>query len=59
MRGANLLPESFDVDVDAVERAVDANTRLVFLCSPGNPPLDKCLGRRLNGYWLRPSYNEQ
>ena len=37
VRSANLLPESFDVDVDAVERAVDANTRLVFLCSPGNP----------------------
>ena len=37
VRSANLLPESFDVDVDAVERAVDTNTRLVFLCSPGNP----------------------
>ena len=36
-RSANLLPESFDVDVDAVEQAVDTNTRLVFLCSPGNP----------------------
>ena len=33
VRSANLLPESFDVDVDAVERAVDTNTRLVFLCS--------------------------
>ena len=37
VRTANLLPETFDVDVDAVERAVDSNTRLVFLCSPGNP----------------------
>lgn len=27
----------FDVDVDAVLRAVTANTKIVFLCSPGNP----------------------
>lgn len=37
VRTAELLPESFAVDVEAVENACDANTRLVFLCSPGNP----------------------
>jgi len=37
VRHADLVPETFAVDVAAVERAVDADTRLVFLCSPGNP----------------------
>ena len=37
VKTAPLLPETFAVDVSAVEAAVDGNTRLVFLCSPGNP----------------------
>jgi histidinol-phosphate aminotransferase len=31
------LTESFDVDVEAVERAITERTKLVFLCSPNNP----------------------
>jgi len=33
---ANLTPE-FDVDVAATLAAIDGNTKMVFLCSPGNP----------------------
>ncbi len=33
---APLTPQ-FDVDIAALLRAIDANTRLLFLCSPGNP----------------------
>ena len=33
---ANLTP-SFDVDVDLVLSTIDEKTKLVFLCSPGNP----------------------
>lgn len=31
------LTSSFEVDVSAVLRAIDANTRLIFICSPNNP----------------------
>ena len=37
VRTAPLTPETFMVDIAAVEAAVDADTRLVFVCSPGNP----------------------
>ena len=33
---ANLTP-TFDVDVPSVLQAIDSNTKMVFLCSPGNP----------------------
>jgi histidinol-phosphate aminotransferase len=36
IKSASLTPE-FDVDLPATLAAVDANTRLLFLCSPGNP----------------------
>jgi len=32
-----LLTPDFDVDEDAVRAAVDGNTKLVFVCTPGNP----------------------
>jgi histidinol-phosphate aminotransferase len=31
------LTEDFQVDFDAVTRAIDENTRLIFICSPNNP----------------------
>ncbi|MCU0369351.1 MAG: aminotransferase class I/II-fold pyridoxal phosphate-dependent enzyme, partial [Cyclobacteriaceae bacterium] len=31
------LTESFDLDVDAVMNVCDANTKIIFLCSPNNP----------------------
>ena len=32
-----LLPESFQIDVDSVLAKCTPNTKLMFLCSPGNP----------------------
>ena len=37
VRTAPLAPETFMVDVAAVEACCDDDTRLVFVCSPGNP----------------------
>mmetsp|Transcript_28595 Transcript_28595/g.86243 ORF Transcript_28595/g.86243 Transcript_28595/m.86243 type:complete len:414 (+) Transcript_28595:112-1353(+) len=37
VRKADLAPETFDVDVEKIAKLADASTRLVFLCSPGNP----------------------
>lgn len=31
------LDEYFDIDVEAVMKLIDANTRMIFLCSPNNP----------------------
>jgi histidinol-phosphate aminotransferase len=31
------LTETFDLDVESVLNAIDANTKLIFLCSPNNP----------------------
>jgi histidinol-phosphate aminotransferase len=31
------LTESFDLDVDAVKKAISTETKLIFLCSPNNP----------------------
>lgn len=31
------LTSKFELDVDAVKSAVDANTKLIFICSPNNP----------------------
>ncbi|MEQ8424063.1 MAG: histidinol-phosphate transaminase [Cyclobacteriaceae bacterium] len=31
------LTETFDLDVDLIIKDIDANTKLVFLCSPNNP----------------------
>ena len=31
------LTPAFDLDVGAVLAAVDAHTKMVFICSPGNP----------------------
>jgi histidinol-phosphate aminotransferase len=36
VKSAPLTPE-FDVDLPATLAAIDANTKLLFLCSPGNP----------------------
>lgn len=36
IKTCNLTPE-FDVDVEGTIAAIDSNTRLLFLCSPGNP----------------------
>lgn len=36
VKTANLTPE-FDVDVPATLAAIDADTKMLFLCSPGNP----------------------
>lgn len=37
-----LRPDDFTYDVDAIRAAVDASTRLVFLCSPNNPTGTTC-----------------
>jgi histidinol-phosphate aminotransferase len=31
------LDSDFDIDVDAVMKTIDENTRIIFLCSPNNP----------------------
>lgn len=31
------LDENFDIDVEAVMKAIDQNTKMIFLCSPNNP----------------------
>lgn len=31
------LDENFDIDVEAVMKAINKNTRMIFLCSPNNP----------------------
>ena len=31
------LTENFDVDASAIEKSIDENTKVVFLCSPNNP----------------------
>jgi histidinol-phosphate aminotransferase len=36
VKKVNLTPE-FQLDLDALEQAIDANTKLIFLCSPNNP----------------------
>lgn len=32
-----LLLENFQLDLAAIEQAIDSNTRLIFICSPNNP----------------------
>jgi histidinol-phosphate aminotransferase len=32
-----LLPEAFQLDVDAILKAINKNTKLIFICSPNNP----------------------
>jgi histidinol-phosphate aminotransferase len=32
-----LIPETFELDTDAILKAVNANTKLIFICSPNNP----------------------
>ena len=32
-----LLPEVFQLDVDAILKAININTKLIFICSPNNP----------------------
>lgn len=36
VRKVNLLP-SFQLDLDGIAEAIDANTKLIFICSPNNP----------------------
>lgn len=36
VKRANLTRE-FDIDIDAIFEAIDAHTKLIFLCSPNNP----------------------
>jgi histidinol-phosphate aminotransferase len=31
------LTENFQLDLPAIEKAIDANTKLIFICSPNNP----------------------
>ena len=38
------LTQAFQLDMEAIERAVDARTRIVWLCSPNNPT-GNCLDR--------------
>jgi histidinol-phosphate aminotransferase len=37
------LTQDFDIDVDAVEKTINGNTKLIFVCSPNNPS-----GNRVN-----------
>lgn len=32
-----LLTPDFQLDLEAIEKAIDANTKLIFICSPNNP----------------------
>src|SRR5690606_14195568 len=32
-----LLTDAYDVDMNAIQAAIDATTKIVFLCSPNNP----------------------
>lgn len=32
-----LKPETFELDTDAILKAINANTKLIFICSPNNP----------------------
>lgn len=32
-----LLTEAYDIDMNAIQAAIDATTKIVFLCSPNNP----------------------
>jgi len=36
VRKVNLLP-NFQLDLDGIAEAIDANTKLIFICSPNNP----------------------
>lgn len=36
VKKVNLTPD-FELDLDALEQSIDANTKLIFLCSPNNP----------------------
>lgn len=36
IRKVNLLP-NFQLDLDGIAEAIDANTKLIFICSPNNP----------------------
>ena len=31
------LTEDFELDLEAIENTIDANTKLLFICSPNNP----------------------
>jgi histidinol-phosphate aminotransferase len=37
LRKVNLLPESFQLDIENILNAIDKNTRLFFVCCPNNP----------------------
>lgn len=37
IRKVNLTPETFQLDTPAILKAIDANTRLFFVCCPNNP----------------------
>ncbi len=37
VRKVNLLPETFQLDVDGVLRMINMNTRMFFVCCPNNP----------------------
>jgi len=37
VRRVNLLPESFQLDVPALLKTINSNTKLVFVCCPNNP----------------------
>ncbi len=33
----NLIPETFQLNIDKILEAIDANTKLIFICCPNNP----------------------
>ena len=49
-----LTPE-FKLDLDAMEKAVDANTKLVYICNPNNPTATVVDTQKLKGFCERVS----
>lgn len=37
VRKANLIPDTFQLDVDSILKNINLNTRLLFICCPNNP----------------------
>lgn len=37
VRKVSLTPDTFQIDMPALQEAVDQNTKLIFICSPNNP----------------------
>lgn len=50
-----LLTKDFQLDVDAAKKGIDANTKIIFVCSPNNPTGN--LLRTENIEWLLKNFN--